>query len=119
MESAGTGDVGGEGRHRHPTDHGGARVRTVLVESEGALEESYDVLVAGHRWPALTRALVADVHAHGRTVVGVHDREQWPQAFTCDFIFVTEDIAGRVEDVVVNLDTDASDHQPVLLRLNY
>ena len=25
------------------------------------------MLVAGHRWPALTRALVADVHAHGRT----------------------------------------------------
>ncbi len=49
--------------------------------------------------------------------LGVHDHEQWPQAFACDFIFVTEDIAGRVEDVAVNLDTDASDHQPVLLRL--
>ncbi len=55
---------------------------------------------------------------HDHTI-GVHDRVQWPEAFTCDFIFVTEDIAGRVEDVVVNLDTDASDHQPVLLRLNY
>jgi endonuclease/exonuclease/phosphatase family metal-dependent hydrolase len=53
---------------------------------------------------------------HDHTI-GVHDREQWPEAFTCDFIFVTEDIAGRVEDVAVNLDTDASDHQPVLLRL--
>jgi endonuclease/exonuclease/phosphatase family metal-dependent hydrolase len=49
--------------------------------------------------------------------LGVYDREQWPQAFACDFIFVTEDLAGRVEDVKVNLDTDASDHQPVLLRL--
>ena len=49
--------------------------------------------------------------------IGVHDREQWPEAFACDFIFVTEDIAGRVEDVAVNLETDASDHQPVLLRL--
>lgn len=53
---------------------------------------------------------------HDHTL-GVHDREQWPQAFACDFIFVTEDIAGRVEDVAVNPDTDASDHQPVLLRL--
>jgi len=53
-------------------------------------------------------------HEH---TIGVHDREQWPQAFACDFIFVTEDIAGRVEDVAVNLATDASDHQPVLLRL--
>ncbi len=71
-----TADVWVEELHRHLTDHGGARVRTLLVEPEGALEESYDVLVAGHRWPALTRALVADVHAHGRAVVGVHDREE-------------------------------------------
>lgn len=65
-----------EALHRHLTDHGGARVRTLLVEPEGALEESYDVLIAGHRWPALTRALVADVRAHGRMVLGVHDREE-------------------------------------------
>lgn len=49
--------------------------------------------------------------------LGVHDKAQWPEAFACDFIFVTEDIAHRVEDVVVNADTDASDHQPVLLVL--
>jgi MinD superfamily P-loop ATPase len=71
-----TADVWVEELHRHLTDHGGARVRTLLVEPEGALEESYDVLVAGHRWPALTRALVAEIHAHGRGVVGVHDREE-------------------------------------------
>ncbi len=53
---------------------------------------------------------------HDHTL-GVHDHVQWPEAFACDFIFVTEDIAGRVEHVAVNLDTDASDHQPVLLRL--
>ncbi len=53
---------------------------------------------------------------HDHTI-GVYDREQWPEAYTCDFIFITEDLAGRVEDVAVNLDTDASDHQPVLLRL--
>jgi len=53
---------------------------------------------------------------HDHTL-GVHDRAQWPEAYACDFIFLTEDIAGRVDDVVVNLHTDASDHQPVLLRL--
>ncbi len=53
---------------------------------------------------------------HDHTL-GVHDHAQWPEAFACDFIFVTEDLAGRVEDVAVNPDTDASDHQPVLLRL--
>jgi endonuclease/exonuclease/phosphatase family metal-dependent hydrolase len=50
--------------------------------------------------------------------LGVNDKSQWPEpAFACDFIFVTEDIADRVEDVRVNGDTDASDHQPVLLVL--
>lgn len=49
--------------------------------------------------------------------LGVHDTSQWPESFACDFIFVTEDLAQRVEDVVVNVDTDASDHQPVLLSL--
>jgi len=54
--------------------------------------------------------------AHDHTL-GVHDHEQWPEAFACDFIFVTEDLADRIEDVAVDPDTDASDHQPVLLRL--
>ena len=50
--------------------------------------------------------------------IGVHDKLQWPgPPFACDFIFVTEDLARRVEDVVVNGETDASDHQPVLLEL--
>jgi endonuclease/exonuclease/phosphatase family metal-dependent hydrolase len=50
--------------------------------------------------------------------LGLHDKTQWPgPPFACDFVFVTEDIADRVEDVVVNVDTDASDHQPVLLVL--
>ncbi|MDO8598239.1 MAG: hypothetical protein Q7R45_16645, partial [Sulfuricaulis sp.] len=50
--------------------------------------------------------------------IGVFDREQWPEPFTCDLIFVTEDLAGRVGAARVNTDTDASDHQPVLLTLN-
>ncbi len=59
--------------HRHLSDHGGARVRSLVVEQSVALEESYDVLVVSHRWPALTVAFVADVHARGRRVLGVHD----------------------------------------------
>ena len=55
--------------------------------------------------------------SHAPTL-GVYDKVQWPgDAFCCDFIFVTEDLAPRVEEVVVNGATDASDHQPVLLRL--
>ncbi|MDQ1509329.1 MAG: hypothetical protein QOG50_1173 [Actinomycetota bacterium] len=62
--------------HRYLSDHGGARVRSLVVEESVALEESYDVLVVSHRWPALTHAFVADVHARGRRVLGVHDRAE-------------------------------------------
>jgi MinD-like ATPase involved in chromosome partitioning or flagellar assembly len=65
-----------EGLHRHLSDHGGARVRSLVLEPAVALEESYDVLIAGHRWPALTRAFVDDVHARGRAVLGVFDSEE-------------------------------------------
>ena len=71
-----TPDAWVEELHRHLTDHGGARVRQIVVEPEIALEEQYDVLVASHRWPALTHAFVADVHARGRAVLGVCDREE-------------------------------------------
>ncbi len=50
--------------------------------------------------------------------LGVFDREQWPEPFACDFIFVTDDLTHRVREVRVNSDTDASDHQPVLLSLD-
>ena len=71
-----TPDAWVEELHRHLTDHGGARVRQIVVEPEIALEEQYDVLVASHRWPALTHAFVADLHARGRAVLGVCDREE-------------------------------------------
>ncbi len=50
--------------------------------------------------------------------LGVFDHQQWPEPFACDFIFVTGDLACRVREVRVNSDTDASDHQPVLLSLD-
>ena len=34
-----------------------------------------------------------------------------------DFIFVTEDMAGRVRRMEVDGETAASDHQPVLIEL--
>lgn len=50
--------------------------------------------------------------------LGLYDKVQWPgEPYACDFIFVTQDLAPRVEEVVVDGATKASDHQPVLLRL--
>ena len=36
----------------------------------------------------------------------------------CDFIFVSEDLAPRVSAVRVDRDTQAADHQPVILTLD-
>jgi MinD superfamily P-loop ATPase len=65
-----------EALHRYCSDHGGARVRQLLVDPVLALDEEYSTLVSGHRWPALTPALVDELHLHGRTVLGVWDRAE-------------------------------------------
>lgn len=50
--------------------------------------------------------------------VGLHDKAQWPgPPFAFDFIFVSADLAGRVQTVRVEPLSQASDHQPVLLVL--
>lgn len=49
---------------------------------------------------------------------GVADFKQWPQGPHCrDYIFVSENLAGRIEDVRVDVETTASDHQPVAITL--
>jgi endonuclease/exonuclease/phosphatase family metal-dependent hydrolase len=50
--------------------------------------------------------------------LGVFDREQWPEAFCSDFIYVSEDLAPQVREAKVDLKTEASDHQPVLLVID-
>jgi endonuclease/exonuclease/phosphatase family metal-dependent hydrolase len=60
-----------------------------------------------HRYPGIAQP----------ATVGIYDREQWPHAFACDFVFVTEDLLSRVERLEVDTVTQASDHQPMLLVL--
>ena len=49
--------------------------------------------------------------------IGVHDRDQWPEPFACDFIFATSDLCPRLRTVAVDATTAASDHQPMLVEL--
>ncbi|MGH7123513.1 MAG: endonuclease/exonuclease/phosphatase family protein, partial [Stellaceae bacterium] len=50
---------------------------------------------------------------------GIYDADQWPKGPNCrDFVFVTSDLAGRLRRVAVDVRTDASDHQPVLIELD-
>jgi endonuclease/exonuclease/phosphatase family metal-dependent hydrolase len=49
---------------------------------------------------------------------GLYDRVQWKNGADCrDFVFVTEDMAGRVRRMEVDGETAASDHQPLLIEL--
>lgn len=49
---------------------------------------------------------------------GVFDHVQWTEGPHCrDFFFVSSELAGRVSDVAVDVDTAASDHQPIGLTL--
>ncbi len=53
---------------------------------------------------------------HAATV-GLHGAE-WPdRPYCCDYFFVSADMAPLVERVEIDVDTAASDHQPVLLSL--
>ena len=62
--------------HRHLADHGGARVRQIVLDPGLALDESYDALVVSHRWPGLTRPFVSAVRDRGRAVLGVFDPDE-------------------------------------------
>ena len=49
---------------------------------------------------------------------GIHDRKQWPQGPHCrDFFFASEALVNSVREISVNVVTDASDHQPMVLQL--
>jgi MinD-like ATPase involved in chromosome partitioning or flagellar assembly len=62
--------------HRFVADHGGARVRQLVVDPAVLDDEDFDVLVTGDRWPSLNAALVARMHARRALVLGVFDAEE-------------------------------------------
>jgi hypothetical protein len=59
--------------HRFLADHGGARVRQLVVDPAVLDDEEFDVLVVGDRWPALTPPLVNRLRQRGARVLGVFD----------------------------------------------
>lgn len=46
----------------------------------------------------------------------VHDRAAGTAPYCCDFVFVARELASRIADVRVDGQTQASDHQPVVVR---
>lgn len=81
-----------------------ARLRAPIDEGTPAFRDAWQVLHPGQSHPV---------------TVGLYDKAQWPDTpFTCDFVFVSEDLAGRLRGIRVDQETDASDHQPVMLDIN-
>jgi endonuclease/exonuclease/phosphatase family metal-dependent hydrolase len=62
-------------------------------------------------------ALAHDRHPHPPTFC-VHSDAYSKTPYCCDFVFVSDDLAQRVRRIDVNLETQASDHQPVLLEVD-
>jgi len=84
------------------TDPAYARMVAPFDERVSAFEDAWKVLHPGV--------------GHAPTV-GVHDREQWPEPFTCDFFFASRDLRPRLQSITVDAASRASDHQPLVLEL--
>ena len=103
--------------HRHCADHGGARVRCIVVEPSVALDEEYHVLVATDRWPAMTRPFVESLHARGRRVLLVCDDEDEVAArelgdrLGVDDVMCASADAAAIVAAVVTLAVDARQSQ--------
>ncbi|HET7401633.1 MAG TPA: endonuclease/exonuclease/phosphatase family protein [Usitatibacter sp.] len=48
----------------------------------------------------------------------VHEHDHGEEPYCCDFIFVSADLAPRVRSIRVDVDTQASDHQPVIAEID-
>jgi endonuclease/exonuclease/phosphatase family metal-dependent hydrolase len=46
----------------------------------------------------------------------VHDREDGTVPYCCDFVFVSRDLAPRIASMRTDLETQASDHQPLIVE---
>jgi endonuclease/exonuclease/phosphatase family metal-dependent hydrolase len=46
----------------------------------------------------------------------LHDKEFPGEPYCCDFVFVSEDLTRRISEVRIDLQTQASDHQPVIVE---
>jgi len=83
----------------------------------------YNKLLSGFRYETAPLQDAWRVHNNDKPhapTCGIFDQRQWPEgAHTRDFFFITADLSGKINNLDVNVVTDASDHQPLLLDINY
>jgi endonuclease/exonuclease/phosphatase family metal-dependent hydrolase len=87
-----------------------------------ATDPEYAAMLVRHGAPGTCLA-DAWVQRYGpgthRPTCGIYDHVQWAEGPHCrDFFFLTHDLLPRIEAVEVDEVTNASDHQPVRLRLS-
>jgi endonuclease/exonuclease/phosphatase family metal-dependent hydrolase len=70
--------------------------------ASGAWVNSWEFLQPGKPYPATFR---------------IFDRTYGPEPVGCDFFFVSPSLGQRVQDLMVDQQTQASDHQPVVIML--
>ena len=114
------GPKGKEGNPFEPRPRGPRAVLTGDFNCDAAdpmIARLQQPLAGAPRWvDAWTVAHPGEPHAK---TVGLYDHAQWQhQSNSFDFCFVSEDLAPRVRRLEVDLQTQASDHQPVLLELD-
>jgi len=56
-------------------------------------------------------------HPHAPTFC-LHSDQYAKTPYCCDFVFVSDDLAPRVRSIEVDLETQASDHQPVVVEMD-
>ncbi|WP_020591944.1 endonuclease/exonuclease/phosphatase family protein [Kiloniella laminariae] len=114
--------------HTHAPDHGPYAAvarpeRTLLCGDFNSAPDDavYRLLSSAHEdisapfRDAWRRLYPKEPHA---PTCGIFDHIQWPEGPHCrDFFFVTKDLLPRLNDISVQQETNASDHQPVALRL--
>jgi endonuclease/exonuclease/phosphatase family metal-dependent hydrolase len=74
----------------------------VALGAAGAWVNAWDLLHPGKPYPATFR---------------IFDRTYGPEPVGCDFFFVSRSLGARVQSLVVDQETQASDHQPVVIDL--
>ena len=49
---------------------------------------------------------------------GIFDKKQWPEGAHCrDFAFISSNLKNNIDSMMVNEETDASDHQPFVISI--
>jgi len=66
---------------------------------------------------ARLRAALVDT-CQGKHAPTFHVHQPGTEPYCCDYVFVTPDLAPRVRSVRVDAETQASDHQPLIVELN-